>query len=335
MYIFVTKISFAQTSVIIRLVLSDVSLTRKEGRIMPDNLELNLETEEKISYLSDVNNVDTLDEFAESYSNIMNKYPTISSDETRRLFLLYNETKDKKIRETLIYSNFRLVYKIAQKYLCNYTDPHIREDIKQNGIVGLIKAVDTFDITKGFTFGTYATRVIKGYIHNELNNYSFEKLIALPRSMTQQRKIIRQFINDFAIKNEKEPTTKEISDSTGIPYKKIDIINELQNGVYSYDEIVYTQEDNCLVLYEYASEESIENDYEKKELCDKLHKIISRLLEKERIVITMRYLSVTPYTYKEIAGTLGLTINGVRCIEKRALLKMKNMINNNISSKSS
>ena len=220
-------------------------------------------------------------------------------------------------REKLIVNNMNLVYKIANKYMYKLDF----EEIVQVGCVGLIKAVDKFDVSLGYKFSTYAvptiTSEILSYIRDTKGN-----LFKLKRSdyimysqILKARSVLRQEFQG-------EPSNKEIAAWLDEDVKKVDmVINLLEN--YRSIDMKYDYDDNNLTLIEQIENP---NDISEEQIIKKVYieNTLNQLSEKERKIIHFRFFQEK--TQNEISRIMNISQVQISRTEKLALKHLKEIL---------
>ena len=232
-------------------------------------------------------------------------------------------TGDKQAKQTLITANLRLVISIAKRY----TGKGLPfEDILQEGNLGLMKAVDRFDINKGYKFSTYATWWIRQNIMRAIADQS--RTIRIPVHVNESLAAIRKFETRFIVNNGINPTEEEISEALGYSIEKVRNLKKADKEVISLEMPVGVVEDPDSRLMDFiADEEDIEEKIITKLGNEELHQIIeAKLTEREAKVIMLRYglIDGRPRTLEEIGVVFKLTRERIRQIEAKALRKLKN-----------
>ena len=220
---------------------------------------------------------------------------------------------DKSARDLLCDENMGLVRRIASGFSKNGMPD---EDLIQTGTIGLIKAIDNFDITLGVQFSTYAVPVILGEIRRFLRD---DGLIKVSRSMKQAAQKGMRAREELMIKSGREPTIREISESTGLTCEELICAFDSARAPDSINEALYDDSDKTL-------SDSLTTGNEEEKITDRI--LIEQLLEKvgskERQVIVLRYFK--DKSQSEIAKMLGISQVQVSRIEKRVIKKMQSDI---------
>ncbi len=230
-------------------------------------------------------------------------------------------------KKKLIQSNLRLVVSIAKKYTGQGV---LFMDLVQEGSLGLIKAANKFDYSKGFKFSTYATWWIRQTIVRAIANNS--KVIRIPVHMIDKIRLVKKAVFELNYNLGHEPTEEEISKHTKLPVKQVQMaLSTLKLEPVSLDTPVaenlsledYISDDN------YASPESNTHNI----LLQKhISKFLNKLTERERQIIKERFGidGSRPKTLEELGRIMGFSKERIRQIENTALKKLRNIEDINI-----
>lgn len=237
--------------------------------------------------------------------------------QTKELFQILRETGDQKVRDELISLNIHLVEYLARKF-ANRGEP--LEDLLQVGYIGLIKAIDRFDLDRGVEFSTYATPTIVG----ELKRYFRDKgwAIRIPRRLQMRDAELNQAIDHLTQELHHSPTLKEVAHYLDISLEEVvEILESSYAANYlSLDNIYLNdQEDRGFCLLDYLGDE--DDDFSLAEDRDTLAKMISRLTDREQKVIYMRFFR--GMTQIEIARELGISQMHVSRLLRKILEKLR------------
>ena len=214
------------------------------------------------------------------------------------------DTREEKIKE-----NMGLVHSIANRFRGRGVD---YEDLVQNGCIGLIKAVDNFDESKGFAFSTYAVPVIMGEIKRVFRDGG---AIKVSRSLKEKAIKAQGFRDRFLKNNLREPTVLELSQMLNCTAEET---AEVLNVISPLISLNFSGEDG---------EDTIDIPVDETEsLFDKLsvYQLISHLKEEEQLLIKLRYYKC--YTQAKTATALGISQVQVSRREKAILAKLRGLI---------
>ena len=262
----------------------------------------------------------------QSYMREASKFPLLSITEERRLGqILKNADKDsdeyKEAKDRFINSNLRLVVSIAKRY------PPLGLsflDLVQEGNIGLITAVDKFDIDKGFKFSTYATWWIRQAVGRAIADKG--RTIRLPVHMVEQINTFNR--NKEKLKNKlyREPTLEEYSEEYGVPIEKIKDLEKLAILPVSLNETIGDDDDTELMNIIPGEEDAFEEGVMLSSLSDEMQDILEKLFDPRTIYILSKRYGLdggNPTTLEEIGRELNITRERVRQIEARAIIKIR------------
>ena len=231
----------------------------------------------------------------------------------RGLFKLLRETGDSRVRDELISLNIHLVEYLARKF-ANL------EDLLQVGFVGLIKAIDRYDLDRGVEFSTYATPTIVG----ELKRYFRDKgwAIRIPRRLQMRDLELNQAIDRLTQELHRSPTLQEVAEYLDMSLEEVvEILESSYAANYlSLDNIYMNDgEDRGFCLLDYLGGD--DDDFSLAEDRDALAKLLSRLTDREQKVIYMRFFR--GLTQMEIARELHISQMHVSRLLRKILDKLR------------
>jgi len=263
----------------------------------------------------------TTDLSTDSIQQFMNeaaRHPLLTAQEEVELSKRV-EKGDLAAKERMINANLRLVISIARKYQGQGLP---LGDLIQEGMLGLIRAVEKFDWRKGFKFSTYGTLWIRQAIGRGLANSS--RTVRLPVHIASQARKIRDTERDLAAKLEREPTAEEIGDVIGMTAVEVDDIRAADRTPTSLDRGVGDAEETA--LGDLIADDSATPDQEVQQDQGErtVRQVVRKLPSPERDVLTLRFgLGGTEaVALRETGRRLGLSAERVRQIEDRALRKL-------------
>ncbi len=232
-----------------------------------------------------------------------------------------------ELRDVLVEKNLGLVQHIVKRYVGRGVDA---EDLFQIGSIGLIKAIDKFDLSFEVKFSTYAVPLICGEIKRFLRD---DGIVKVSRSLKENNMMIRRFIEKFSNENGREPDMEEIAKETGLLPEDILLAMESANEVESIYQSVYQSDGNELYLVDQIVEGGVRkgigqaysayDDKEKEEVLNQIliQQIMENLSETEQKLIRIRYFE--DKTQTEVATVCGISQVQVSRLEKKILLKLR------------
>ena len=224
-----------------------------------------------------------------------------------------SQAGDKEARDRVITENIGLVWSIVRRFMCRGHEP---EDLFQIGSIGLIKAIDKFDLSYDVKFSTYAVPMIMGEIKRFLRD---DGVIKVSRSLKETAGKIRITREKLSNLYGREPTLDEISKELNLAKEEVVMALESGSEVESLYKTIYQGDGNAIYLIDKLEQTNDECD----NMIDKLalRETIASLDEKDQELIKLRYFMNRTQT--DIAKELGISQVQVSRLEKKILLKMR------------
>ncbi|HOW53968.1 MAG TPA: sigma-70 family RNA polymerase sigma factor [Syntrophorhabdaceae bacterium] len=257
------------------------------------------------------------------YMRDLRKLPVISAEE-EKMYARLVEQGNPDARRKMIESNLRLVVKIARRYV---NQGLTLLDLIEEGNIGLIKAVEKFDLAKECRFSTYATWWIKQSIERSIANHS--RTIRLPVHVSSRVNRISKIVSSYVEKEGREPSVEEIASESGY---RIDFVRNLFTmAIKTYSLESYIDEESKLTLEEVLPNPDNEEPLSVLEHTRRIEEVASwldTLGTDERKVIMMRFgLDGGDFqTLESIGKVFGVTRERIRQIEQKALNKLRKTV---------
>ena len=262
----------------------------------------------------------TTDDSVKMYLKDIGQVPLLSTEEEKELARRMQEG-DTAARDKLSEANLRLVVSIAKKYSGKGMQ---FLDLIQEGNLGLMKAVEKFDYTKGFKFSTYATWWIKQSITRAIADQA--RTIRIPVHMVETinktNRLQRQLLQILG----REPTPAEIAEKMGVSVEKVIEIQKIAQDPVSLEKPIGEEEDSH--LGDFIEDNTSASPAEKAEsrmLREQLLQVLSTLTPREQEVLRMRYGidDARAKTLEEVGKEFNVTRERIRQIEAKALRKLR------------
>lgn len=261
------------------------------------------------------------------YLREIGRYDLLTEDEVKTLFKRI-EAGDKAAHDVVVEHNLRLVVKYAKSIKKAYRAEESIMDLVQAGNIGLMRAVDKFEVDKGYAFSTYASWWIKQSIIRHI--FDNESSIRVPVHMSERFVSLSRAIRNFQEENGREPTFEEISKRVNITKKEYDVFKSLDRNVISLNTVINEESDTEILDFIPCTEaaDPVYEETHQKMLCETINEVLARLETRESYIIKARYgLDGMPAkTLEEIGRDLGITRERVRQIETIAMKKLRTSV---------
>ena len=240
------------------------------------------------------------------------KLPVLSNEEKEKLFIKIKDG-DKKAREEFINGNLKLVLSVVRKF--NNRNENV-DDLFQVGCIGLIKAIDNFDLSQNVLFSTYAVPMIIGEIRRHLRDNNSIRVSRSLRDIAYKALQARELLTT---KNNREPTIDEIAKEIGIEKEEIaNALDAIQDPVSLYEPIYNDGTDSLYLMDQIGDSKNIdENWIEDIAISEGIKKLNNR----EQMIIKKRFFDGK--TQMEVADEIGISQAQVSRLEKSALHHMR------------
>lgn len=244
----------------------------------------------------------------------------------KKIWQLYKKTKRKELLEKIVEENLNIVHYYANRLYIFTSHTMEKDDLYSAGVMGLLDAIEKFDMSKNASFKTYASIRVRGSIIDEIRKVDW-----VPRSVRKKSKDIDAAINHYLNEHGSMPTDKEIAaelDLTIEEYYKI-TDNLGPSFVSSLDIEVYSSKDGDKIKLKEMLKDNSQENYEEKRIRENIRRniieSIGNLPENEKLVISLYYYE--NLTLKEIAMILEVTESRISQIHSSALNKLRVMLN--------
>lgn len=243
------------------------------------------------------------------------KLPVLSATKMRELFVVL-QNGELSVREQLIYGNLRLVLSVIQRF--NNRGEYV-DDLFQVGCIGLMKAIDNFDLSQNVKFSTYAVPMIIGEIRRYLRD---NNPIRVSRSMRDIAYKALQVRDSLVNRHSREPSIKEIADELKIQREEIVFaLDAIQEPISLFEPIYHDGGDPIFVMDQISDDKQLDfNWLEGVAIKEALH----RLSDREKHILNLRFFEGK--TQMEVADEIGISQAQVSRLEKAALSHMRRYI---------
>lgn len=250
------------------------------------------------------------------------KHSYLSDVEVKKL-IKASQTGDISSRDKLVHHNIRLVWSVVQRFL---NRGYEAEDLFQIGCIGLLKAIDKFDLSYDVKFSTYAVPMIIGEIQRFLRD---DGMVKVSRSLKELANKVRKTRDELSKKLDRFPSIQEIAKEIGVSPEEIVFAQEANRSPASIHERVYENEGDPITLIDMIADDSESAWFDKLALKD----AIDRLTERERLIVYLRYFK--DQTQSEVAKRLGISQVQVSRLEKKIIAVIREELDLNQKDSSS
>jgi RNA polymerase sporulation-specific sigma factor len=243
------------------------------------------------------------------------KLPVLTNEQKKVLFERMHKG-DPHAREEFINGNLRLVLSVIQRF--NNRGEYV-DDLFQVGCIGLIKAIDNFDVTQNVKFSTYAVPMIIGEIRRYLRD---NNSIRVSRSLRDIAYKALQAKERLTSRNSKEPTISEIAEE--LKLQKEDVVfalDAIQDPISLFESVYHDGGDAIYVMDQVSDEKNIDENWLE---GISLKEAMRRLNEREKHILNLRFFEGR--TQMEVAEEIGISQAQVSRLEKTALMHMRKYI---------
>lgn len=240
------------------------------------------------------------------------KLPVLSNEKMRKL-LRQMQAGDSSARTELIQGNLRLVLSVIQRF---NNRGELVDDLFQVGCIGLMKAVDNFDLSQNVRFSTYAVPMIIGEIRRYLRD---NNPIRVSRSLRDTAYRALQVRDSLVNKHSQEPTITQISEELGMPREEVVYaLDAIQEPISLFEPIYHDGGDPIFVMDQISDEKNEDSNWLE---GISIREGLSRLSDREKLILTMRFFDGR--TQMEVADEIGISQAQVSRLEKAALRNLR------------
>ena len=296
-----------------------------EAEPTEDELKLEEMDVEKIDDDLTFDNI-SLDDPVKVYLREIGRVPLLSSEEEIELAVKIADG-DEKAKQRLTEANLRLVVSIAKKYVGRGM---YFLDLIQEGNVGLIKAVDKFDHTKGFKFSTYATWWIRQAITRAIADQA--RTIRIPVHMVETINRLKKIQSQLLHENGYEPGEELIAEKMDLPVERVREIMRVAQEPVSMETPIGPEEDSRLMDFIRDEEALAPDDAALKTITNEdINSVLKTLTPREEAVIRLRFglKDGRCHTLEEVGIEFNVTRERIRQIEAKALRKLRHPVRSN------
>ncbi len=243
------------------------------------------------------------------------KLPVLTNEQKKVLFERMHKG-DNSARDEFINGNLRLVLSVIQRF--NNRGEYV-DDLFQVGCIGLIKAIDNFDVSQNVKFSTYAVPMIIGEIRRYLRD---NNSIRVSRSLRDIAYKALQAKERLTTQNSKEPTIAELAKELELPKEDIVFaLDAIQDPISLFESVYHDGGDAIYVMDQVRDDKNIDENWLE---TISLKEAMRRLNDREKLILNLRFFEGR--TQMEVADEIGISQAQVSRLEKTALMHMKKYI---------
>lgn len=239
----------------------------------------------------------------------------LKEDEKMALLKEYKKTGSKQAKDKLINGNLRLVLSVIQRFMNRGEDV---DDLFQIGVIGLIKAINNFDLSKEVRFSTYCVPMISGELRRHLRDYNHIKVSRSMRDLAYKSIQVREHLTNSL---HREPTIEEICKEVGA--EKYEVVTSMESicEPISLYEPVFSENGDTLYVIDQLSDNNNANEW-----IDNISikEAVNQLTNRERNILDLRFYQGK--TQIEVAKEIGISQAQVSRLEKSAINRIKSAI---------
>lgn len=246
------------------------------------------------------------------------KLPVLTNAEMRELFVQLQTNNERSAREKLVNGNLRLVLSVIQRF--NNRGEYV-DDLFQVGCIGLMKAIDNFDLSQNVKFSTYAVPMIIGEIRRYLRD---NNPIRVSRSLRDIAYKALQVRDQLTNQNSREPTIYEISEVLNVPKEDVVFaLDAIQDPVSLFEPIYHDGGDPIYVMDQISDDRNKDVSWIE---GIALREAMRKLNDREKMILSMRFFDGK--TQMEVADEIGISQAQVSRLEKSAISQMQKHVKN-------
>ncbi|PYG89807.1 RNA polymerase sigma (RpsG/SigG) subunit [Ruminiclostridium sufflavum DSM 19573] len=243
------------------------------------------------------------------------KLPVLTNEQKKVLFERMHKG-DNSARDEFIKGNLRLVLSVIQRF--NNRGEYV-DDLFQVGCIGLIKAIDNFDVSHNVKFSTYAVPMIIGEIRRYLRD---NNSIRVSRSLRDIAYKALQAKERLTTKNSKEPTIAQLAEELQLPKEDVVFaLDAIQDPISLFESVYHDGGDAIFVMDQVKDEKNIDENWLE---TITLKEAMRKLNDREKLILNLRFFDGR--TQMEVADEIGISQAQVSRLEKTALMHMKKYI---------